>query len=205
MLGDLLEAAREGAIRDYGRVVVRKEQDAVRIQVFTSSVILGLLQTKEYALELFRAGIPGESDDELSARVDARMRRKRLFAAEEPPFYWAIMDEAALKRPIGSDECMATQLEHILQVAKNPHITIQVLPFTQRAHSMLGGSLVLLALKEGGKVGLVESFKNGESVESPRRVAELVQLFEIACSQALPVGESLDLVDQYLKEYRNEY
>ncbi|MFD8385235.1 helix-turn-helix domain-containing protein [Streptomyces sp. NPDC059679] len=204
VLADLLDAARDSVIQDYSRAVVTKERDAVRIQVFTSSVIPGLLQTEDYALELFRTGMPGKSEDELRASVDARMKRQRIFEAQEPPFYWAIMDEAALKRPIGSSRHMSAQLESVIQASENPHITVQVLPFAQGAHSMLGGSLILLALKEGGTVGLVESFKNGESVESPKRVAELVQHFEIACSKALPENESLDLIHQYLKEYRNE-
>ncbi|MDT3400806.1 DUF5753 domain-containing protein [Streptomyces sp. B1866] len=117
----------------------------------------------------------------------------------EPPFYWSIIDEAALKRPIGGNRVMRVQLEYLLQAAENPHITVQVLPFTQRAHPMLGGNLTILALKEGGMVGAVESLKTAEPVESPRKIVELIQLFEMACSQALSKTESLDLIRHYLK------
>ena len=204
LVTDLLDAARDTVIQDYSRAVVRREKEAVRIQVFTSSVIPGLLQTEEYAMALFRAGLLGRSDDELQARVDARMKRKRIFTMAEPPLYWAIMDEAALKRPVGGSACMAAQLTSVLRAAETPHTTVQVLPFAQGEHPMVGGSLVLLALKEGGKVGLVESFMSGECVESPRKVAELVQFFEVACSKALSGNDSLDLIRQYEKEYKND-
>lgn len=204
LVTDLLDAARDTVIQDYSRAVVRREKEAVRIQVFTSSVIPGLLQTEEYAMALFRAGLLGRSDDELQARVDARMKRKRIFTMAEPPLYWAIMDEAALKRPVGGIACMAAQLKSVLRAAETPHTTVQVLPFAQGEHPMVGGSLVLLALKEGGKVGLVESFMSGECVESPRKVAELVQFFEVACSKALSGNDSLDLIRQYEKEYKND-
>ncbi|MGP4111558.1 helix-turn-helix domain-containing protein [Streptomyces sp. 4N509B] len=204
LFAELLEASRESEIKDYSRAIVTYERKAVRIQAFGSSVVPGLLQTESYALELFRSGIPGESDDKLRARVDARMQRKRIFDTNEPPFYWAIMDESALKRPIGGGDCMSTQLAAILEATEKPQVAVQVLPFAQGAHPMLGGSLNLLALAEGGTVGLVESFKNGEFVESPKKIAELVHLFELACSKALPGKESSDLISTYLKEYRNE-
>jgi hypothetical protein len=69
---------------------------------------------------------------------------------------------------------------------------------------MLGGSLTLLTLKDGATVALVESFDSGEPVDSPKRVVELVQRFDVARSKALPESESLDLIRSYLKEYADE-
>lgn len=101
MLGELLEMAHDSVIADYSRTFVSKEPKAERIQVFTSSLIPGLLQTEEYARELFRRSLPGEAESERDDRVTVRMRRQRILEHAEAPFYWAIMDEAALKRPIG--------------------------------------------------------------------------------------------------------
>ncbi|MGK5533487.1 helix-turn-helix domain-containing protein [Streptomyces sp. URMC 129] len=201
LFSDLLEMAQDSLIADYSRAVVSKEKDAIRIRVFTSSIIPGLLQTEDYARELFRSGRISESEDELHSRAAARMKRKRIFEAAEPPLYWAIMDEAALRRPTPDNACMAAQIEHLTQVVEKPNITVQVLPFEQGLHSMLGGSLTLLSLKNGTEVGLVESFKTGHPVESPKRVVELVQLFEMACSKALSEPESLEVIRGYLKEY----
>jgi hypothetical protein len=202
VLAELLEMAHDTLIPAYSRKAVNKEPEAERIQVFASSLIPGLLQTDKYAKELFRRSLPGDSEDQLNERVAVRMKRKRILERSESPYYWAIMDEAALKRPIGD---MAGQLDHVLQTATRPRITIQVLPFAMGAHSMLGGSLTLHTHRDGGTIAVVESFASGETVESPKRVVELTQLFDLARSLALPEDESLDLIRRYLKEYENDH
>lgn len=201
---ELLEMAQDTLVAGYSRSVVSKEKDAIRIRVFASSAIPGLLQTRDYARESFRSARIDEAEDELDARADARMKRKRVFGGSEPPLYWAILDESALKRGTADKRCMVEQLEHLVQTSTEPHITVQVLPFTEGLHSMLGGSLTLLSLKNGGEIGLVESFKTGEPVEFPKRVVELVQLFEMAYSKALSKEKSVELIRSYLKEYENE-
>ncbi|WP_232789042.1 helix-turn-helix domain-containing protein [Streptomyces odonnellii] len=204
VLAELLEMAHESVITSYSRTFVSKEPEAERIQVFTSSLIPGLFQTEDYARELFRRSLPGESEDERNERVIVRMRRKRIFERAEPPRCWAIMDEAALRRPIGDTKSMAGQLSYLLQIASRPHTTVQVLPFVKGAHPMLGGSLTLMTLKDGGTVALVESFKSGEGVDSTKRVIELTEMFDLARSLALTSDESTDLIRGYLKGYEDE-
>lgn len=204
VLGELLEMAHEWVISGYSRTFVSQEPSSERIQVFTSSVIPGLLQTEEYARELFRRSLPSESEDELRDRVAARVRRQRVFDREEPLPYWAIMDEAALKRPIGSPGAMIKQMRHLLEMAVRPSIMVQVLPFGQGMHPMLGGGLTIMTLRKGGTIALVESFDSGEAVESTKRVVELSVRFDLARSLALTDEKSLDLMRRYLKEYEDE-
>jgi transcriptional regulator with XRE-family HTH domain len=204
LFAELLEMAQESPIPDYGRTIVANERKARRIQVFTSSLIPGLLQTEEYARALFRASLAGASGDQIDALVKVRMDRKRVFAREEPPYFWAIMDESALKRPVGGPACMAKQLAHVLNSPYGPHMTVQVLPFGQGAHPMMGGSMSLLTLTSGATIGYVESFDSGEIAESPRRVLVLTQTFDVARSMALPEEDSLDLLRAYLREYEDE-
>jgi transcriptional regulator with XRE-family HTH domain len=201
---DLLAMAQDSSIPDYGRVVVEKEDKAARIQVFASSLVPGLLQTEDYAFALCLESLPGETEEQVKERVATRMRRKRVFDREEVPFYWAIIDEASLKRPIGGAKCMVGQIHHLLKAVESPHVSLQVLPFTQGAHPMLGGSLSLLTLQNGATIGYVESFASGEQVESPKKILELTQMFDIARSKALPQGETLELIRAYLKEYEDE-
>ncbi|MFJ1912208.1 Scr1 family TA system antitoxin-like transcriptional regulator [Streptomyces sp. NPDC088147] len=204
VLVDLLELAHDSLIPDYSRVFISKEPSAERIQVFTSSLIPGLLQTEEYARELFRRSLPNESEDGLNERIAIRMRRQRVFDREEPLPYWAMIDEAALRRPTACKRNMVEQLRHLVKMAARPRITIQVLPFAKGMHPMLGGGLTLMTLKEGGTIALVESFNSGEAVESTKRVVELTESFDLARSMALTDDESLDLIRRYLKEYEDE-
>ncbi|WP_326596463.1 helix-turn-helix domain-containing protein [Streptomyces sp. NBC_01803] len=203
LFAELLEMAQELAIPIYSRDFLRREREALRIQVFTSSLIPGLLQTRTYATELFRVSLPWESSDERESRANIRIKRQHLLNHEESPFYWAIMDEAALKRPPGRKDLMREQIKHILKIGEKPRVVIQVLPFEQALHPMLGGGLTLLTLQDGSTIAYVESFASGEPVESPKRVAELVQYFEIGCSMALPKKESLELIRGYLGGYED--
>lgn len=198
---ELLALAQEGLVADYSRKIVSKESEAIRIQVFTSSLVPGLLQTEEYVRESFAVGLSGETLPELDARAAVRKNRAGIFDRDEPPLYWAIMDEAALLRGSTSKSVMARQLEHLIQMAERPNITLQVLPFSRGFHPMMGGSLTLLTLRDGSTVALVESFASGNGVESPSGVVALVQRFDVARSQALPESDSLDVIRRYLKGY----
>ncbi|MDT0441602.1 helix-turn-helix domain-containing protein [Streptomyces johnsoniae] len=200
---DLLEMAQDTSTRDYGEGIFRNEPRAERIQVFTSSLIPGLFQTEEYARTLFRATAPWEADEEIERRVTARMRRKRIFEREEPPFFWAIVDEAGLKRPVGGSRCMREQLASILRECQPQHVTVQVLPFGQGVHPMMGGSMSLLTLPTGSSLAYTESFSSGESADSPREVFKLTQRFDVVRAKALPEAESLDLIRTYLKDYED--
>ncbi|MFI2005616.1 helix-turn-helix domain-containing protein [Streptomyces jumonjinensis] len=203
LFAELLELAQDSTIPDYGRKVVEGEEKAARIQVFGSSLVPGLLQTEDYARALFGASLPGVSVEEIEERVATRMRRKRVFEKPDRPLYWGIMDEAAVKRPVGGASCMVGQISHILKSAEASHISVQVLPFTEGAHSMMGGSLTLLTLENGATIGYAESFISGEVAETPRRILRLSQSFDLARSKALPEDKSLDLLRSYLKGYED--
>ncbi len=204
MLTELLELAHDKLIPDYGRKVVNQEPEAERIQIFSSNFVPALLQVQEYTRESFRMALLQETDAELDERVAARMRRQRILDREEPPHYWGIMDEAALARPIGGAMCMAKQLKHVLRVAAQRHVTVQVLPFAAGAYPLPGGSLILHTMPNGGTVASVESFASGEFVEDPKRVLALVRKFDLVRSMALSGDASLDLIRSYLKGYEGE-
>ncbi|MFI1205917.1 DUF5753 domain-containing protein [Streptomyces sp. BHT-5-2] len=204
VLSELLELAHDTLIPDYSRKVVAKEPEAERIQVFNSSHVTALLQTPEYMRAHFRKSQLHDSEEQIEERVAARMKRQRILERARPPYYWGIMDEAALRRPIGGRRCMAEQLKHLLQLGGRPRVTVQILPFDRGAHPILGGSLTLHTLPDGTTIAGVESFDSGESVESPKRVLELTQWFDVARSLALTDDESLDLIRTYLKEYEVE-
>ena len=204
VLTELLELAHESLIPEYSRIFLSKEPVAERIQVFTSSLIPGLLQTKEYAWELFRRSLPRDSEDMRNERVAIRMRRQRILDRDGPPPYWAIMDEAALRRPAIDRSIMVGQLHHLVKVATRPGVVVQVLPFAAGMHPMLGGGVTLMTLKEGQTIAQVESFASEEGVNSARRVVDLTERFDLVRSMALTADETLDVFRRYLEEYEDE-
>ena len=64
----------------------------------------------------------------------------------EPVQLWAVIDEAALRRPIGGVTVMREQLRRLIEVCALPHVTVQILPFGGGGHARLGGPLTLMRL-----------------------------------------------------------
>lgn len=75
-----------------------------------------------------RCGMPREPEETIQQRVDMRMERQRRVAKGDLEM-WAIIDEPALRRPIGSHGVMAAQLMSLANAASGCHVSIQVLPF----------------------------------------------------------------------------
>ncbi|RSS98601.1 DUF5753 domain-containing protein, partial [Streptomyces sp. WAC05374] len=120
------------------------EEAAARIRTYEVQFVPGLLQTKEYARAVVTAGSAGISSDEIARRVDLRLERQRVLDRPDGPFFWAVIDEAALRRPIGGAEVMRAQLEHLADLMRQPNITIQIMPFSFGGHSAEGGAFSIL-------------------------------------------------------------
>lgn len=202
---DLLVVAVAAEVPVYGRKVLEEEKRAARIQTFNSSVVPGLLQTEPYTSALFTESMPGKDAEKVALQVAMRSHRRAVLDSATPPLYWAIMDEAALRRPVGGPAIMAAQIRHILDVIeKNSAVRVQALPFSRGVHPLLGGSLSLLTLRDGVTFAYVESFASGTSVDTPADVLELTTLLDIARSKALDSRESVPLFHKYLKEYEDD-
>ncbi|MGK5533282.1 helix-turn-helix domain-containing protein [Streptomyces sp. URMC 129] len=200
---DLLDMAHELELPEYTRDYVVREREALRIQVFASSNFPALLQTESYARAFFKAAGPWKSAEQIEAQVAHRLKRQRVLDRPDPPLYWAIVDEAALKRPTPSRAVMRRQIEHVLKLGERPKVHVQVVPFGAM-HPMLGGYMTLCTVKDGTTLGMVESFATSEPADSPKRIAELEQGLDVVRSMALREQEARDLFHHYLEEYKDE-
>jgi transcriptional regulator with XRE-family HTH domain len=112
------------------------EQDATSIATYSLYWLPALLQTEEYARAIIRAIAPRIAPDVLEQRVQARLRRQERLRGEERPEYWALIDEAVFRREVGGAGLMAAQIEKVLELAENPSVTIQFVPFDSGAYSI---------------------------------------------------------------------
>ncbi len=120
------------------------ESEARQAINYESLFVPGLLQTEDYARAVIRGVRPTAPDDENENRVTARMQRQLLLEGDKPLRLWAILDQAALCREVGSDAVMRDQLTHLIQQAQRPHITVQIIPFSAGAHPGMPGSFIVL-------------------------------------------------------------
>jgi hypothetical protein len=115
-------------VSDWFRAFVRLEETAQLIRVHEVQFVPGLLQTEEYARAMVRQGAPGLDPCEVRRRVALRMGRQKLLAKDNPPRLWAVVEEAALRRPVGGRDVLGVQIERLMDAISEPNITLQVLP-----------------------------------------------------------------------------
>ena len=104
----------------------------------------GILQTSRYAEEIIRVGFLAAPPGEIARRMQARLTRQRLLTRDTPLQLRVILDEGALQRQVGGPDVMAEQISHLIDMAGNPNIILQILPFSAGAHIAVTGSFTLL-------------------------------------------------------------
>jgi transcriptional regulator with XRE-family HTH domain len=124
------------------------EMAASVIRTFELQFVHGLFQTEDYARAVTLLGHTAASDDEIDRRVSLRLKRQDLLASPNPPQVWSVLDEGALRRPVGGAKVMRAQLHHLTEMAQLRHVTIQVVPFARGGHAAAGGSFTVLRFSE---------------------------------------------------------
>jgi len=157
--------------------------------------IPGLLQTEDYARAALQRGMPTATKDEIARLVEARMSRQAVLTREPPLRLWAIVDEAALHRPVGGTSVMKAQLAHLTQAAL-PQITLQALPYAVGGHPGMPGSFVILQYADAGigDVVYIETQAGDLFLESDTDLSRFGAIFEYLRALALPPDESVALI-----------
>lgn len=164
----------------------------------------GLLQTEGYARAALQRGMPNATKDEVGRLLEARLGRQAVFAKEPPPRLWAIVDEAALHRPVGGVQVMEAQLQRLVESADEPHVTLQVLPYDVGGHPGMAGSFMILRFGEPSvsDVVYIESQAGDLFLESEADLARFATIFEHLRALALPPEGSVSLIQQIAGEPR---
>ncbi|GAA3441217.1 helix-turn-helix domain-containing protein [Planomonospora venezuelensis] len=178
------------------------EEAASRIRTYEVQFVPGLLQTKEYARAVITAGSAGIAPDEISRRVDLRLERQRILDGSGGPFFWAVIDEAALRRPIGGADVMRAQLEHLMDLMRQPNITIQVMPFSFGGHSAEGGAFSVLRFSDSElpDVVYVEQLASALYLDKREDVDRYSEVMERLCAVSTTPDETVDILRRIIKE-----
>jgi transcriptional regulator with XRE-family HTH domain len=194
--------------QDYGDAVpawvkpyLGLEQAARLIRSYDLQLIPGLLQTPGYARAVF--SLPGGSHGERAERqLAVRLRRQEILHRAEPPHLWAVIDEAALRRPVGGTAVMRAQLEHLLEISQLRHVNLQVLPFRAGGHAAGGGSVTLLrfAGDQLPDVVYLEQLTSAIYPSSPSDLAYYWDMLNQLATDADPPIASIMILDQIRRE-----
>ncbi|MGW7349760.1 helix-turn-helix domain-containing protein [Streptomyces sp. NPDC054784] len=124
------------------------EEAASVIRTYEVQFVPGLLQTEEYARACVKLGHPRADEREVEKRVGLRVERQQVLTRPHGPRLWAVLDEAALQRPLGGAKVMRAQIEHLLWAARQPNITLQIAPFALGGLAAAGGPVTILRFME---------------------------------------------------------
>jgi DNA-binding XRE family transcriptional regulator len=212
-VADFLTLAREantpGWWQHYGdvlpswfRTYVDLEQAATLIRSYEGQFVPGLLQTDDYMRAVVRGAHLEESGEELGRRVRLRLARQTLLTRQEPPRLWAVVDEAALRRPVGGREVMRGQLERLIEATKLANVTLQILPFASGAHPAMVGSFAVLrfADQELPDIVYLEHLTSALYLNKPDEVDQYLHVMEGICVRAAAPDQTVELLDQLLAE-----
>jgi len=125
---------------DWFQAYVGMEEAATSIRIYEPQFIPGLLQTPRYtAAVLTMCDIP---ISEAERHVILRKERQRRFTDGRVKL-WAIIEETALRRPIGSKEILLDQLQYLLSLTDRANLTLQIIPFGRGGHAVPSGFTIL--------------------------------------------------------------
>jgi transcriptional regulator with XRE-family HTH domain len=175
------------------------EEAASVIRNYEVQFVPGLLQTADYARAVIMLGHAGAPPGELDRRIALRMARQRLLTRPDGPRFWAVVDEEALRRPLGGPEVMRGQLDHLIEAAALPSVTIQVIPFQAGGHSAAGGTFSLLRFPEPDLPDVVylEQLTSALYLDRREDVDAYQAVMEQLCLQAVPADRTVKLLEEF--------
>ena len=184
------------------RTYVDLEQAATLIRSYEGQFVPGLLQTDDYMRAVVRGAHLEESGDEVGRRVRLRMARQILLTRQDPPRLWAVVDEAALRRPVGGQEVMRGQLERLIEATKLPNVTLQILPFAIGAHAAMGSAFSILrfADREIPDIVYLEHLTNAVYLDRRNEVEKYLDAMELLCVDSEPPARTVELLERILHE-----
>lgn len=148
------------------RLFIALEEAAETIREYEPELIPGLLQTRAYARAVLSTPAGYVSEEETNLSVQVRLDRQEMLARPRAPRLEVVLNEAVIRRQVGSPELMAEQIEHLLTVGRQNNIVIKIVPFEAGLHGgMVAGSFYLLDFP---------SVLGGESFEPPLAYSDTI-------------------------------
>jgi len=177
------------------------EEAATTLRTYEIHFVPGLLQTPDYARAVLSSTVPPLTGRDLDRAVTLRLTRQQVLEREDPLTVWAVVDEVALRRRIGTAATHRAQLEHLVELAERPGVALQVLP-TETGLHVGGGPFSLLRFDdpELPDVVYVESLVGASYVDKTEHVERYVEVMNRLSVESLTPDESLASIRKLLVE-----
>ncbi|GAA2131608.1 helix-turn-helix domain-containing protein [Actinomadura napierensis] len=175
---------------------IEREREAEVMHIFETMVITGLLQTPEYAYEVL---IEGRTSEQAKQLVATRMERQSVLERENPPHLVVVLDEAAIRRPIGNVDVMRGQIQHLIDMAQRHHIMLQIVPSDRGSYAGLPGAFMVLSFAYDSDIVHVGGYLGAQLIDHVDAVRTYGLQFDLIRGAAKSADESLELLQAILE------
>lgn len=182
---------------------VSLEGAAALIRQYEPHFVPGIMQTEEYARGVLKSGAIGQTrPEDIERHVALRMQRQDLLTRTDAPRVWAVMDETALRRPIGGPEGMRAQIDKLLETMTLPNVTLQVIPFSSGPHPGTYGPFVLFrfAVPELPDMVYSEYLTGAVYLDARSEVATHLEVMDRMAAQAATAHRTKEILQDLRKE-----
>jgi transcriptional regulator with XRE-family HTH domain len=187
---------------DWFETYLGLESAATSIRSFEMQFVPGLFQTEDYARAVTELGHQTAPLDEIERRVGLRLKRQELLGRAQPPRIWAVMDEAVLRRPVGGLPVMRAQLRHLVEAARMPRVTLQVVPFARGGHAGASGSFSILRFEERDlpDVVYIEQLTSAVYLDQRHDIEHYLEVVDQLSGEALTPADTARFIEQVAHE-----
>ncbi|WP_344828821.1 helix-turn-helix transcriptional regulator [Actinocorallia longicatena] len=177
------------------------ESEAGRIDIFSTMVVPGLMQTPAYAAAMMGGSTPEEAEREpdLQTKVAFRMERQRILHGDSATRLHVVISEAVIRQKFGGESVWREQMQALLTVSRMENVSLQIMPFAAETHPGMSGAFIVFDALEGDfSVVLVESRSFSTFLDDLDQVALYNSMFEELKRLALSPEATRELIDDAL-------
>jgi Domain of unknown function (DUF5753)/Helix-turn-helix domain len=184
------------------RAYIDLESAAILIRTYESQLVPGLLQTEDYMRAVIAGAHLGDAAEDLERRVALRVGRQALLERTDGFRLWAVVDEAALRRPVGGPKVARAQLERLIEASTWPTVTLQVLPLDASGYAAMVGAFSILRFPEPDlpDVVYVEHLTNALYLNKPSEVDAYMAVMHRLEIVSVPPRRTGEILTRILKQ-----
>jgi transcriptional regulator with XRE-family HTH domain len=200
-LARLARAAEASPVPPWFEDFAAAQRLAHTVRTWHPVIVPGPLQTPDYARSLFVA--MGLDDDRVAELAAARIDLQQIFTRPKRPVtLLAVVDEAALRRRVGSEEDMHRQLTHLTEMGQHRHIGIQVVPASRGCNAGHAGAFTIASLPGAPDVLLTEAAVEDVTTDDPPALLQAHAIFDRVRWDALSRTESLEFIKELAEQWK---
>lgn len=177
------------------------ERRTTGIRSFEPLLVPGLLQTSEYAEALRQVSHDKTTPDRAERIAEVRATRQQILDGEIPTKLTVVMEEPALHRVIGSVAIHSAQLQHLIDRAAQPNITIHILSRKAAWDPGYLGPFVYFEMPDPyPEIAYIENLSGRTFLEVEAKVERFRRTYDELERLALSPRQSITFIRNVLKE-----